>query len=118
VVLVGFSNGGAFAVLLALHGLVRGCAFASMHGFPAGALHAEAEQHSPILLIGGTGAAWESAQMSTTAERLNGLAWPHEAKTHDEPHAISDADLEDVVDFAQRAVRSGCSEPSGQSERR
>ncbi len=108
VVVVGFSNGGAFAVLLAVHGLVQGCGFVSMHGFPAGALHVDAGPHAPILLIGGTGAAWESAQMTTTTKQLDALAWPHTAKMHDGGHAVSDRDIDEVLTFARRAVQMDC----------
>jgi dienelactone hydrolase len=108
-VVVGFSNGGAFATLLATHRLVPACGFASLHGFPAGAIHAEAGQgkRAPILLVGGRGAAWESAQMSATSAQLKTLGWPHETKTHDGGHVVSDQDLDAAIAFARDAVR-GC----------
>lgn len=72
-------------MLLATHGLVRACGFASLHGFPAGAIHLEAVEakRAPILLVAGRGAAWESAQMSATATPLETLGWPYQTKTHD-----------------------------------
>jgi predicted esterase len=107
IVVVGFSNGGAFATLLALHGLVRACGFATMHGFPAGTLHASAATKAPLLLIAGRGAPWESGQLATTTRQLTALGWPHDARTHDGAHAISDADLDATIAFAHKAV-DGC----------
>jgi hypothetical protein len=80
-----------------------------MHGFPAGGLHAEPGQRAPILLIGGTGAAWESEQMTTTTTQLKALKWPHEARMHDGGHAVSDKDLDAVLAFARHAVQATCS---------
>lgn len=112
VIVAGFSNGGAFTVLLAVHGLVSACGFASMHGFPAGTLHAESGKPAPILLIGGSGAAWESGLMTTATTQLRALGWPHEARMHDGGHAVSDKDLDDVLAFAQRAVRNCSGHPN------
>lgn len=101
---MGFSNGGAFAVLLALHGLVDACGTVSLHGFPAGAMHPRAEASRPLLLVAGRGAEWEPRQLEATTAQLRPLGWPFETKTHDEAHAVSDADLDDAVAFARDAV--------------
>lgn len=109
-VVVGFSNGGAFATLLATHGLVRACGFATLHGFQAGRLHIEPSARPPLLLIAGRGAPWEGPQLAATTAQLSAIGWPHEAKIHDGPHAVSDADLNAAIAFAREATRAGCAE--------
>jgi predicted esterase len=109
-IVVGFSNGGAFALLLALHGLVPACGISSLHGFPAGRLHPEPGRRMPLFLIAGREAAWEPEQMIRTTEQLKAVAWPHEARMHDGGHAVSDRDLDEAIGFARQAVRTGCAE--------
>lgn len=109
-VVVGFSNGGAFATLLAVHGLIRACGFATLHGFPAGTLHIEPSARPPLLLIAGRGAPWEGPQLAATTAQLSAVGWPHEAKIHDGPHSVSDADLDAAISFAREATRTGCTE--------
>ncbi len=109
-IVVGFSNGGAFATLLAVHGLIRACGFATLHGFPAGTMHIEPGARAPLLLVAGRGAQWEGPQLEATVAQLSAVGWPHKAKIHDGPHSVSDADLEAAIAFARDATRTGCTE--------
>jgi predicted esterase len=101
---VGFSNGGAFATLLALHGLYPACGFASLHGFPAGDLHADGPKR-PLLLIAGRAAEWEPDQLAETTAKLQDLGWRFETKLHAGGHAVSDNDLRALLSWARATLR-------------
>jgi dienelactone hydrolase len=101
---VGFSNGGAFATLLAVHGLTFACGFVALHGFPAGALHVDAPRPSPLLLVSARGASWEAGQLEATARALDSAHWPFRATAREGTHGVEDADLEEVLAFARGAL--------------
>ena len=103
---VGFSNGGAFATLLALHGLYPACGFASLHGFPAGDLHADGPKR-PVLLTGGRAAEWEPDQLAQTRAKLEDLGWRYETKLHAGGHSVSDNDVRALLPWARATLR-GC----------
>jgi predicted esterase len=103
-VVVGFSNGAAFAVLLAAHGLIPACGFVALHGVPAGALNVDATRGAPLLLVSARGASWEGEQAAATARALDAVRWPYRATTREGTHAVSDADLDEVVSFAREAL--------------
>jgi predicted esterase len=102
----GFSSGGAFATLVALHGLVSACGFATLHGFPAGDLHGGGPKR-PLLLTAGTGAEWEPSQLERTTGKLEELGWRYETKLHSGAHAVNVTDVKALVAFAKGAIQ-GC----------
>jgi len=101
---VGFSNGGAFATLLALHGLYPACGYATLHGFPAGELHAVGPKR-PLLLTAGRAAAWEPDQLAETTAKLQDLGWRYETKLHAGGHSVSDNDLRALLPWARATLR-------------
>jgi predicted esterase len=101
---VGFSNGAAFATLLAVHGVVSACGFVALHGFPAGAIHVDAAHPAPLLLMSARGASWEAGQLEATTRALDAAHWPYRAAAREGSHAVEDADLEEVVAFGRGAL--------------
>jgi dienelactone hydrolase len=101
---VGFSNGAAFAVLLAVHGLLDACAFVALHGVPAGSLRRTKDARpTPILFVGARGASWEADQIASAERALSLSGWPHQSAMREGLHGVTIEDLDLAVDFARRA---------------
>ena len=106
--IVGFSNGAAFSVLLATHGLVHTCGVVALHGAPAGALHIEAKAPSPMLFVAASDVSWEAGQIDATTRVLDAHGWRSRTMTRAGGHDVADEDLEATIEFVRYAIRVGC----------
>lgn len=98
--LLGFSNGGYFAALIATRGLARFDAFAVAHAGPVEPLRASGPR-VPWLLLMAEGDP-SAASMQTLDDELWEQAWPHEIVSRDGGHQLTDGDIEAALAFFAR----------------
>lgn len=104
-VLLGFSNGGYFAALIATHGLARFAAVAVAHGGPVGAVTAPRDAAVPMLLVTSDDAA--RPEMEKLDQTLTQAGWPHALVAREGGHSLSDWDMNTAVTFFERVLREG-----------
>ncbi|HEY1955243.1 MAG TPA: PHB depolymerase family esterase [Polyangiaceae bacterium] len=102
-VLLGFSNGGYFASLIAARGLGSFRAIAVAHGGPAGELVGGGP---PMLLVTADDDAADPEMRKLDAE-LSTAGWPHVLVAREGGHALPDWDLDVVLTFFQRTLAKG-----------
>jgi hypothetical protein len=99
--LVGFSNGGYFASLIAVRALIPVDAIAIAHAGAGGAVKANGAKPPIVLLTADEDSAIES-MMAFDAE-LTREGWPHAIASRDGGHEITDGDFATALAFFQRA---------------
>ncbi len=104
-VLLGFSNGGYFAELVATRGLVPFDAVAVAHGGPVGAIDRVPERAPPMLLVTSDDAA--DPEMRKLDAQLAAARWPHTLVAREGGHSLPDWDLDVVLTFFARELADG-----------
>jgi predicted esterase len=99
--ILGFSNGGYFASLLATRALFRADAFVIAHAGPVEPVVARGEK-VPILLVSADDDLAQ-ATMIRLDDALTELAWPHDHVARDGGHALSDTDIDVALTFLRRS---------------
>jgi dienelactone hydrolase len=97
---LGFSNGGYFAVLLASRRLVRADAFVVAHGGPVGPLEA-GQGTPPLLLLSADDDVAQEDMLRLDAE-LTRAHWPHDGYARTGPHGLTDQDIDAALSFIVR----------------
>lgn len=112
-VLLGFSNGGYFASLIATRGLARFDAVAVAHGGPVGAVDALATVARgasgfgpPMLLVTSDDDAADPEMRKLDAQ-LSFVHWPHALVSREGGHSLPDWDLDAALTFFDRTGREG-----------
>jgi predicted esterase len=106
---LGFSNGGYFAGLLATRGLFEAKAFAVAHAGPVepvGAWPHGAASRPPILLLSADDDASQPDMVKFETE-LGRFGWQVETAVRDGGHALTDSDVDAALTFFVRATREG-----------
>lgn len=111
-VLVGFSNGAAFALLAATAGLVDVCGAAGLHGVPAGATPLDGARR-PLLVVAGEGASWEPGQAEAFGARARGAGFPVRVERTPGAHAVSEEDLAKLRAFVRETLAACASADAG-----
>lgn len=101
--LLGFSNGGYFAALIATRALMRFDAIAIAHGGPVEPVEARGAKPPVVLLTADEDASIES--MMRLDRALSRAAWPHAIVTRDGGHALTEEDVEAALTFFERTAR-------------
>lgn len=101
---LGFSNGGYFAGLLATRGLLDADAFVVAHAGPVEPVHAQ-KGKPPMLLLSSD---QESAQssMDRLDHELTREDWAHDSYAHEGGHDLNDTDIDAALAFFTRAHES------------
>jgi predicted esterase len=102
--LLGFSNGGYFAGLIALRGLLDVEAAVVAHAGPVEPLP-EAGSGPPILLLSADDEISQD-EMIRFDEELTVAGWPHDSYARAGGHALEDEDIDAALDFFSRAGES------------
>jgi predicted esterase len=100
-VLLGFSNGGYFAALIAKRSLERYDAIAIAHAGPIG-VDAVKRDTPPILLVTADDDASDTEMMQLDDE-LTRAKWPHALVAREGGHALPDWDIDSALVFFDRA---------------
>jgi len=105
-VLLGFSNGGYFAALIATRALAPFEAVAVAHGGPVEPIAApDAGAATPMLLITSDDAA--DPEMRKLDGDLALAGWPHTIVAREGGHSLPDWDMDVAVTFFERVLREG-----------
>jgi poly(3-hydroxybutyrate) depolymerase len=107
-VLLGFSNGGYFASLIATRSLARFDAVVVAHGGPvpwSEAADAGSAPRPPMLLITSEDAA--APEMRKLDRLLTGASWPHALVAREGGHSLPDWDMNMAVTFFERVLGQG-----------
>jgi poly(3-hydroxybutyrate) depolymerase len=102
--LLGFSNGGYFASLLAERALLSFDAIAIAHGGPTEADSEEPARSTPLLLVTADDDAADPEMQSLDRE-LTRRKWPHEMIAREGGHALPDWDITMALTFFDRTRR-------------
>lgn len=97
--LLGFSNGGFFAALIAGEGLLPFDAAAILHGGGAEPSTFDPQRPRPILLVTAEGDPWQGPKMHALDERLARAGWPHRLVVRPGPHRLAPEDAAAALDF-------------------
>ncbi len=100
-VLLGFSNGGYFAALIAKRALARFDAITIAHAGPINVDSARRET-PPILLVTADDDV-SDAEMMLLDDELTRTQWPHALVAREGGHALPDWDIESAIGFFDRA---------------
>jgi predicted esterase len=96
---IGYSNGGFFAALLAARGDVDFGAYAIAHAGAVEPSWFDPEHPAPMLLIAAEGDAGQAPLMEDLHQRLREAGWPHEYRIREGGHALTAGDIEDALGF-------------------
>jgi predicted esterase len=99
--LLGFSNGGYFAGLIASRGLLDVDAVVVAHGGPVEPVHALRTQPPLLLLSADDDIAQD--EMIALHEALVREGWPHDSYARTGGHALTDEDIDSALAFFSRA---------------
>jgi predicted esterase len=99
--LLGFSNGGYFAGLIASHGWLDVDAVVVAHGGPVEPVHALRGQPPLLLLSADDDIAQD--EMISLHEALVREGWPHDSYARYGGHALTDEDIDSALEFFSRA---------------
>ena len=100
-VLLGFSNGGYFAGLIASRGLVEAQAVAVAHGGPVEPVRVRPEAPPMLLLSADDDVAQDD--MIRFDEELTRERWPHDSYARFGGHALTDEDIDAALSFFLRS---------------
>lgn len=103
--LLGFSNGGYFAALVATRALVAFDAIAVAHGGPVEPTQARGAKPPMLLLMAEDDAAY--GEMMRLATGLAREKWPHASVAREGGHALTESDVTNAVTFFARASAEG-----------
>jgi predicted esterase len=103
-VVLGFSNGGYFAALLATRGLFDADAFVIAHGGPVEPVRA-ARSTPPLLLLSADDDVAQDDMLALDTE-LTRERWPHDSYARGGTHGLADEDIDAALAFFAR-TRSG-----------
>jgi predicted esterase len=103
--LLGFSNGGYFAALVATRALVPFDAVAIAHGGPVEPVRARGAKPPVLLLTADDDASLPEMKRLDVA--LGRERWPHAIASRDGGHELTDGDIESALGFVLRASREG-----------
>jgi poly(3-hydroxybutyrate) depolymerase len=98
---LGFSNGGYFAGLLATRGLLEADAFVIAHGGPVDPIR-KRERPPPLLLLSADDDVAQDDMILLDRE-LTRERWPHDSYARAGAHALADEDIDAAVAFFARA---------------
>jgi predicted esterase len=98
---LGFSNGGYFASLLATRGLFDAEAFVIAHGGPVDPIGAPARR-APLLLLSADEDVAQDDMILLDGE-LTREHWPHDSYARSGAHGLTDEDIEAAIAFFARA---------------
>jgi dienelactone hydrolase len=98
---LGFSNGGYFAGLLASRGLVKADAYVVAHGGPVEPVEA-AKGTPPLLLLSADDDVAQDDMLRFDAE-LTKARWPHDSYARAGVHALTDQDIDAALAFFARS---------------
>jgi len=93
---LGYSNGGFFAALLAARGDVPFDGYAIAHAGPVEPAWFDPAGPAPVLLLSAEG---QSPLMESLHARLGEAGWAHEYRVRPGPNALTDRDIEDALAF-------------------
>lgn len=103
--LLGFSNGGYFASLVATRALAPFEAITVAHGGPVEPVRAEGAKPPMLLLMTDDDAAL--GEMMRLDASLSREKWPHASTARDGGHALTDQDVTNAVTFFGRVAKEG-----------
>ncbi len=103
-VLLGFSNGGYFAALIAKRALARFDAVVVAHGGPIAVESVRDEPEPPMLLITADDDA-SDPEMTRLDDELTRTRWPHALVAREGGHALPDWDIDSALTFFKRIER-------------
>ena len=101
-VVVGYSNGGFFATVIASHTRLPVSGYAILHGGGVEPMLFPEERMAPVLLVAAEDDAAQAPRMKALHARLDEAGWPHEFGIRPGGHALSDEDLVRALTFAGR----------------
>lgn len=97
---MGFSNGGFFAAMIAAHHLLEARAFAVLHGGPGDDAAAfDPRKPKPCLLIAADDDVWQRPKMGALHEMLGKAGWKAELRTRPGPHRLAAEDVAAAMQF-------------------
>jgi predicted esterase len=96
---LGYSNGGFFAALLAARGDLPFDAYAIAHGGAVEPCWFDPSRPAPMLLLSAEGDQWQAPLMAELHERLDEASWPNEHRIRQGGHALTAGDIEDALGF-------------------
>lgn len=96
---LGFSNGGFFAALIAAETKLDARGFAIAHGGPVEPASFDPARAVPTLLIAADGDRWQRPKMDTLHTLLDQAGWKHTYQTRGGEHALLDQDIQAALDF-------------------
>jgi predicted esterase len=97
--ILGYSNGGFFAALLAARGDLLVDAYAIVHAGPVEPSWFDPEHPVPMLLLSAEGDIWQAPLMEELHHLLFEAGWPHEYRIRRGGHALTAGDIEDALGF-------------------
>ena len=97
--LLGYSNGGFFAALLAARGDVPFDAYAIAHAGPVEPSWFDPTHPVPVILLSAEADRWQAPLMEGLHERLFEAGWPHDYRIRPGGHALTAGDIEDALRF-------------------
>lgn len=100
---LGFSNGGYFAGLLASRGLVSADAFVIAHGGPVEPIDRPVPGDSPPLLLLSADDDVAQDDMLRLDADLTRAHWPHDSYARSGAHGLTDQDIDAALAFFERA---------------
>ncbi|MBX7113216.1 MAG: hypothetical protein K1X64_02690 [Myxococcaceae bacterium] len=96
---MGFSNGGFFAALLAAETKLDVRGFGILHGGPVEPAVFLAERAVPSLLISAAGDQWQGPKMKRLHQLMEQGGWAHTYEVRAGEHQLTDADIEQTLLF-------------------
>ncbi len=103
--LLGFSNGGYFAALIATRALAPFAAITVAHGGPVEPVRAEGARSPMLLLMADDDAAL--GEMMRLDASLSREKWPHASRAREGGHALTEQDVTNAVTFFARVSTEG-----------
>jgi predicted esterase len=96
---MGFSNGGFFAAMIASHKMMEARGFAILHGGPSDDTAFDAATPTPCLLITAEEDEWQRPKMIALADRLRGAGWKSELRSRPGAHRLAPQDVAAAMQF-------------------
>lgn len=109
--LLGFSNGGFFAALVAGQGLLPLRGLAVLHGGALAPVNFALVAPIPTLLLGAESDRWQLPKLQQLHEWLEAARWPHTLRVRPGQHGLTAQDLDDALDLFASAVQAA--DPKG-----
>ncbi len=97
--LLGYSNGGFFAALLAARGDVPFDGYAIVDGGPVEPAWFDPGRAAPVLLLSAQDDRWQAPLMEHLHQLLDEAGWPHDYRLRKGGHALTRSDVEGSLGF-------------------